>query len=69
MTLTRVSGGRHICRLPRSMDLYEDHSGDLFRCDGCGRYWRLWLGSRYHDWERVGWWESRKVRRNSKEQH
>jgi hypothetical protein len=51
------------------MDLYEDHSGDLFRCDGCGRYWRLWLGSRYHDWERVGWWESRKVRRNSKEQH
>lgn len=63
MTLTRVTGGRHICDLPRYIDQFEHRSGELSRCDDCGRYWRLWLGDRYFDWSRVGWWESRRLRR------
>jgi hypothetical protein len=69
MTLTRVAGVRHVCPLPRFIDQFEHEPGEVRRCDGCGRYWRLLMGSRYHDWQRVGWWESRKIRRNSKEHH
>lgn len=64
MPLTRVTGGRHFCPLPRFMDQFEDRTGDVFRCDDCGRYWRLRMGGNYHSWSRVGWWESRKIRRS-----
>lgn len=61
MTLTRVASSRHFCQLPQFVDLLEARSGEVRRCDECGRFWRLWLGARL--WEPVGWWESRKLRR------
>jgi hypothetical protein len=58
-----ASGGRHFCDLPRFMDTFDHDSGEVHQCDNCGRFWRLWMGSRHFDWERVGWWESRRLRR------
>jgi hypothetical protein len=61
--LRKVEDIRHRCDLPQYIDRYDHRHGDVYECDGCGRYWRVLIGGSYHDWALVGWWESRRLRR------
>jgi hypothetical protein len=63
VSLIKITDTRHRCELPQYLDRFDHKSGEVSMCDGCGRFWRLWLGARSFEYQRVGWWESRRLRR------